>query len=168
MNKSRICAFAVAAALSLMVTGCATHPAAIDYAGHRTDVVFATHIQPQMSPDITRTTSPEELVAHALALGEEDRWLDAGDLFSELAAIHSREGSWESRCHAAASLCYLHAGRLDACASAAAETGVADGWSRYGEPDEVRIIRELGGLVGRPLAGEQLDGELDEIVENRN
>ena len=168
MNKFHICASAAAATLSLLVMGCATHPAAIDYAGHRTDVVFAAHVQPQMSPDITRTTSPEELVAHALALGEEDRWLDAGDLFSELADIRSRDGSWESRCYAAAALCYMHAGRLDACSTAADKTRISDGWSRYGEPYEVRIIRELGGLVGRPLTGAQLDSELDEIVGNRN
>ena len=168
MNKSHICAFAVAAALSLMVTGCATHPHAIDYAGQRTDVVFATNIQPLKAQDITRATSPEELVAHALALGAEGRWLDAGDLFSELADIRSHDGSWESRCHAAASLCYMHAGRLDACSTAADKTGVSDGWSRYGEPDEIRIIRELGDLVGRPLTGAQLDSELDEIVGNRN
>ena len=167
MIKSRVFVCAALTALAMAMLGCSSHPGIVDYEGYRTDVAFAERIVPQKSTDLSEHASPEELVAHALALGKEGRWGDSGDLFTELAEIKSRDGSWESRCNAAAALCYLHAGRLDACAGAASATGEPAGWSRYGQPDEVQAVREIGDLIGRALTPDQLDSELVEIANPR-
>ncbi len=167
MNKSRIFACVALTALAMAMLGCSSHPGIVDYEGYRTDVTFADRILPQKNTALSEYTSPEELVAHALALGKEGRWGESGDLFSELAEIKSRDGDWESRCNAAAALCYLLAGRLDVCAGAAAATGEPAGWSRYGQPDELQAVREIGDLIGRTLTPDQLDAELVEIASPR-
>jgi len=167
MIKSRVFACAALTALAMVMLGCSSHPGIVDYKGYRTDVAFAERIVPQKSTALSEFTSPEELVVHALALVEEGRWGESGDLFSELAAIKSRDGAWESRCNAAAALCYLHAGRLDVCVGAASASGEPAGWSRYGQPDEVRAVREIGDLIGHTLTPDQLDAELMEIASPR-
>ncbi len=167
MNKSRIAVCAALAALAMTTQGCSTHPGIVDYEGYRTDIAFSERIVPLKSSGISEDSPPEQLVAHALALGSEGRWADSGDLFTELATIKSRDGTWESRCNAAAALCYLHAGRLDVCAGAASATGDLEGWSRYGQPDEVGVIQEIGLLIGRSLSPDQLDAELTEIANHR-
>ena len=164
MKIARFFPFAPLVVLSMITIGCSYRPPVLYDDGRWVNVKLSEDIAATRSQTIGFATSPEELYTHALALTQEGYWSDAGDLFSDMAFIRSRDGQWEARCRAAATLCYLNAGRLEAAAKSAAATSEIEAWSRYVQPREVRVIREVGALIGRNLTTAQLDAELTHIA----
>ena len=111
---------------------------------------------------------PESMVRFAVWLFHNGKAKDAGDLFSDLSEIKSRDGDWEIQCLTAAGLAYLEAGQLEALAEIEEKISAKqDRWAALQTSVETKVVVGVGSLVGERIKPGNLQFLFDDIVSGK-